>query len=89
MLLQLIHFSFPPYSRALGGLAEQDSMASVHVDTVCQTSQTLIPNKHSCAETMLLLEHSLQGSAVGFDPEIVDYRSISDFRKKKHLLTVV
>jgi len=34
---------------------------------------------------LLLPEHSLQESTVGFDPKIIDYGSISDFWKKRQL----
>lgn len=81
--VQFICFSSPPEARAVGGLAEQSSMASVHVETVCWTLQAPLPNKHSCTgTTLLLLEQSLQGSAVGTDPEIVDYRTFQTLGRR-------
>lgn len=59
---------FSTLSAGSGVLAEQNSMASGHVGAACWTSKTLLPNKHSCSETMLLLECSKQGNAAGFDP---------------------
>lgn len=74
---------FSALSSGSGVLAEQNSMASGHIGAASRTSQTPLPNKHSCSETRLVPECSRQGSAAGFDPKITGYSSVSDFWKKK------
>lgn len=77
----LFHLTLGLWQREFHGFSWCRYLSAELPKPSSQTSSAALKPRGCCWST-------LQGSAVGFDPEI-DYRSISDFWKKELLLTVV